>query len=34
MPSPFIKYIQNEQHYTEVISQVATVKTLIMDWYG
>lgn len=26
MPSPFIKYIQNEQHCTEVISRAATVK--------
>ncbi len=26
MPSPFIKYIQYEQHYTEVISRVAIVK--------
>jgi hypothetical protein len=26
MPAPFIKYIQNEQHYTEVISRVAAVK--------
>ena len=32
MPSPFIKYIQNEQHYTEVISRVATVKQSL--WIG
>ena len=32
MPSPFIKYIQNEQHYTEVISKVATVKQSL--WIG
>ena len=32
MPSPFIKYIQNEQHYTEVISRVATVKQSL--WMG
>ncbi len=32
MPSPFIKYIQNEQHYTEVISRVATVKESL--WIG
>ncbi len=32
MPSPFIKYIQNEQHYTEVISRVATVKHSL--WIG
>ena len=32
MPSPFIKYIQNEQHYTEIISQVATVKHSL--WIG
>ena len=32
MRSPFIKYIQNEQHYTEVISRVATVKESL--WFG
>lgn len=32
MPSPFIKYIQNEQHYTEIISRVATVKQSL--WIG
>jgi hypothetical protein len=32
MPSPFIRYIQNEQHYTEVISRVATVKHSL--WIG
>ena len=32
MPSPFIKYIQNERHYTEVISRVATVKQSL--WIG
>ena len=32
MPSPFIKYIQNEQHYTEVISRVARVKQSL--WIG
>lgn len=32
MPSPFIKYIQNEQNYTEVISRVATVKESL--WIG
>lgn len=32
MPSPFIKYIQNEQHYIEVISRVATVKHSL--WIG
>ena len=32
MPSPFIKYIQNEQHYTEIISRVATVKRSL--WIG
>ena len=32
MPSPFIKYIQNEQHYTEVISRVAMVKQSL--WIG
>ena len=32
MPSPFITYIQNEQHYTEVISRVATVKQSL--WIG
>ena len=32
MPSPFIRYIQNEQHYTEVISRVVTVKQSL--WIG
>lgn len=32
MPSPFIKYIQNEQHYIEVISRAATVKQSL--WIG
>ena len=32
MPSPFIKYIQNEHHYTEVISRVAMVKQSL--WIG
>ena len=32
MPSPFIKYIQNEQHYSEVISRVAAVKQSL--WIG
>ena len=32
MPSPFIKYIQNEQHYTEVLTRVATVKHSL--WIG
>ncbi len=32
MPSPFIKYIQNEQHYTEVISRVAMGKQSL--WIG
>ena len=32
MPSPFIKYIQNEQHYAEVISRVSTVKESL--WIG
>lgn len=32
MPSPFIKYVQNEQHYTEVISQIAKVKHSL--WIG
>ena len=32
MPSPFIRYIQNEQHYTEVISRVAAVKQSL--WIG
>lgn len=32
MPSPFITYIQNEQHYTEVISREATVKQSL--WIG
>ena len=32
MPSPFITYIQNEQHYTEVISRVAMVKQSL--WIG
>ena len=32
MPSPFIKYIQNEQHYTEITSRVSTVKESL--WIG
>ena len=32
MPSPFNKYIQNEQHYTEVISRITTVKHFL--WIG
>ena len=32
MPSPFIKYIQNEQHYSEVISRISTVKESL--WIG
>lgn len=32
MPSPFIRYIQNEQHYAEVISRVSTVKESL--WIG
>ena len=32
MPSLFIKYIQNEQHYAEVISRITTVKHSL--WIG
>ena len=32
MPSPFIKYIQNEQHYTQVMSRITTVKHSL--WIG
>ena len=32
MPSPFIKYIQNEQHYTDVISRGGHGEAVVMDW--